>query len=164
MKHIPITDYKENLCQNLIEVCWEKYHCWNQKDEPCMFFYEIVLSLEPFTNTLMPLWMTLCFYRHSIQKDFRTICIIKSQNNCILFWIFIFLVCIPGYERSRELVWPYSECVKCGIGYFKEDVRNDIGEDYRCHKCGNYSITLHTGSTNRDQCSKHILYHYFVLE
>ena len=59
------------LCQNLFEVWWGKYQCWNQMDVPCMFFYEIILILEQSSlacNCYPPL--TLCFSGHSNQYDF----------------------------------------------------------------------------------------------
>ncbi len=39
-------DFKFAECQDLFEVYQGKYQCGNQKDEPRMFYYEIVLILE----------------------------------------------------------------------------------------------------------------------
>ncbi len=36
-----VSFFDGNACQDLFEMCWGKYQCWNQKDEPCMFYYEI---------------------------------------------------------------------------------------------------------------------------
>ncbi len=65
---------KFDSCQSVFEVLGGKHQCSNLKDEAFMFYYEFVLipDNEAYTDTLIPLWDTLSFSRHSIQRDLGT--------------------------------------------------------------------------------------------